>query len=86
MARANIANELIAGINSTIEKIDLLNDNNLLKVQGEWCKGCTANCEFRKQISNNNHVAKLEFEEFFKNVNAVMQETIQVIKEEMNKI
>jgi hypothetical protein len=82
----NIASELIRGINSTIDKIDLLNGNNLLKVQGEWCKGCTANCEFKKQISNKRHVARLEFEEFFKNVNAVTQETIRVIKEEMYKI
>lgn len=84
--QANIANELVAGINSTIEKIDLLNDNNMLKVQGEWCKGCTASCEFRKPISNNNHVAKLEFEEFFKNVISVTDETIRVIQEEMDKI
>jgi hypothetical protein len=82
----NIASELIKGINSTIDKIDLLNGNNLSKVQGEWCKGCTANCEFKKPISNNRHVARLEFEEFFKNVNAVTQETIRVIKEEMYKI
>jgi hypothetical protein len=82
----NIASELISGINSTIDKIELLNDNDLLKVQGEWCKGCTANCEFRKPISNNRHVARLEFEEFFKNVNAVTHETIRAIKAEMCKI
>lgn len=84
--QTNVASELITGITSTIKKIDLLNDNNLLKVQGEWCKGCTANCEFRKQISNNIHVAKLEFEEFFKNVNAVTIDTVGIIKEEMCKI
>ena len=32
----NIASELITGITSAIEKIDMLSDNNLLKVQGEW--------------------------------------------------
>ncbi len=69
-----------------IDKLDLLNDNSLLKVQGEWCKGCPADSEFKKQISNKGHVARLEFEEFFKNVNAVTTETIRVIKEEMRKI
>lgn len=84
--QANIANELITGITSAIEKIDLLNDNNLLKVQGEWCRGCTADCEFKKDETNSNHVAKLEFEEFLKNTNAVTSETIRVIKEEFEKI
>jgi len=84
--QANITEELIAGINSTIKKLDLLNENNLLKVQGEWCKGCTANCEFSKKVSKNNHIARLEFEEFFKNVSNVTDKTIQVLKEEMFKI
>jgi hypothetical protein len=84
--QANITAELITGITSTIEKINLLVDNPMLKVQGDWCKGCTANCEFRKQTTEYTHVAKLEFEEFFKNVNAVTHETIRVIEEEMCKI
>jgi hypothetical protein len=84
--QAHIASELMTGIRSAIEKIDLLNNNDLVKVQGEWCRGCTADCEFKKQSSNNNHVARLEFEEFFKNVNAVTHQTIDVIKEEMSKI
>jgi hypothetical protein len=84
--QTNIAGELIAGINSTIKKIDLLNENNLLKVQGEWCKGCTANCEFSKKLNKNSHVARLEFEEFFKNVSIVTDETIRVLKEEMHNI
>jgi hypothetical protein len=84
--QTNIADELIAGINSTIKKIDLLNENNLLKVQGEWCKGCTANCEFSKKVSKNSHIARLEFEEFFKNVSIVTDETIRVLKEEMYKL
>lgn len=81
--QTNISGELIAGINSTIKKIDLLNENNLLKVQGEWCKGCTASCEFSKKMSKNSHIARLEFEEFFKNVSIVTDETIRVLKEEM---
>jgi hypothetical protein len=84
--QTNIAGELVASINSTIKKIDLLNENNLLKVQGEWCKGCTANCEFRKKLNKYSYVAKLEFEEFFKNVSIVTDETIRVLKEEIDKI
>jgi hypothetical protein len=64
----------------------LLSDNDLLKVQGEWCRGCKADCEYKKPLSNNNHKAKLEFEEFFKNVNAVTHETIRAMKEEMDMI
>jgi hypothetical protein len=84
--QTNIAAELIAGINSTIKKIDLLNENNLLKVQGEWCKGCTANCEFTKKISKYSYIARLEFEDFFRNVSIVTDETIRILKEEINKI
>lgn len=84
--QANIAGELIAGINSMIKKIEVLNENNSLKVQGEWCKGCAANCEFSKKISKNSHVARLEFEEFFKNVSVITDETIRVLKEEIYKI
>jgi hypothetical protein len=84
--QTNIADELIAGINSTIKKIDLLNENNLLKVQGEWCKGCTADCEFTKKISKYSHIARFEFEDFFKNVSIVTDETIRILKEEINKI
>ena len=82
--QANIASELIEGITSMIQKIELLSDSSSLKVQGDWCNGCTANCEFKKK--ERNHAAKLEFEEFFKNVKAVTQETVRVIGEEMNKI
>lgn len=81
----NIATELIAGITSAKEKIDMLIDNNLTKVQGEWCRGCTAECEFKKAEYNNNHVAKLEFEEFLKNTNVVTQETIRILEEEIAK-
>ena len=81
----NIASELITGITSAIEKIDMLVHNNLLKVQGEWCRGCTADCEFKKEGYNKNHVARLEFEEFFKNTNAVTHETIRILKEEIGK-
>jgi hypothetical protein len=82
----NVATELIAGIMSAIEKIQLLGEVNLVKVQGDWCRGCKVDCEFQKEASNYNHTAKLEFEKFIKNVNAVTEETIRIVKGEMGTI
>ena len=61
--------------------------NNLQKIQGEWCYGCHADCEFKKpsRWGNNNHVASLgDLKEFIKNVNIVTQKTIAKLQEQLN--
>jgi hypothetical protein len=80
----NIVNELKAGILSAIQKISQLNASDPLKVQGEWCRGCTATCEFKKQNNNNNTKASMaDLEDFFKDVNAVVDSTISLLKNEL---
>jgi hypothetical protein len=80
-----MVSDLVKNINLTIKKIHLLSSQDLSKVQGDWCKGCTANCEFRKE-SKSNSKAKLEFDEFYSNVTAVVDETIKVLRDEMKNI
>ena len=61
-----------------------INANDPLKVQGEWCKGYSASCKFKKESSDNNSRASLaDLEGFLKNVNAIVEETIQVLKKEL---
>jgi hypothetical protein len=84
--QSKLVGELVNNIKVTIEKIDLLTAHDLLKVQGDWCKGCSVTCEFRRESNQINRKAKLEFEEFYSNVTAVVHETIKVLKEEIHKV
>ena len=79
-----ISNELNASISLIIQKIAQINANDFTKIQGEWCKGYTANCEFKIQgIDYNNNASLADTEDFVKNVYAVVEKTISVLKKEL---
>ena len=49
-----------------------------------WCRGCITNCEFKKNDSiYNNNACIADIEEFLKNVNLVVKETIAVLRKEL---
>ena len=59
--------------------------DNLLKIEGQWCFGCTANCEFKKPPRwNGNHMGSLDgLEEFIKNVDSVVEKAISILRKEL---
>jgi len=66
---SQIKSELIKSISTLTRKTQRLIDNDTMRVQGEWCRGCTAACEHRKSKWNNIHAASIGgFEQLMKNV------------------
>jgi hypothetical protein len=67
-----------------IQRISSDNDNNNIKVEGEWCKGCPIDCEFKKPMTygnKNNHIASLnDYGNFITNTNAVIEKTLSQLE------
>jgi hypothetical protein len=78
---------LASNLVSVDQKLEEISAGNLQKIQGDWCYGCTANCEFKKAYkwSNNSHIASVhDLGEFIKNVKVVTQKTIAILQGELN--
>lgn len=76
--------ELIKSISTLTRKTQRLTDNDIRRVQGEWCRGCTATCEHKKPKRNNIHTASIGgFERLTKNVDVVIDKVIKILKDEI---
>ena len=54
----------------------------LFKVQGDWCRGCTAECDYKKESRwSGEYKASLEnFGEFMKNIENVITKTLDILE------
>src|SRR5262249_86279 len=75
---------------SLSRKAQRIVNGNLIKVQGDWCKGCpVTECQFMEPPRRNGNVytASLQgSEEFFKNVSSVTAKTLEVLEKEFIQI
>jgi len=80
----DVLNKGIALLTRKVQKIE---DNKLVKVPGEWCKGCRADCNYREPPRWNNSVppnASLEgHEDFMRNVDVIIEKTITILEKEI---
>jgi hypothetical protein len=77
ISQKDITQELIDNNFSTIQKIRQIKEQGLIKVKGEWCRGCTAQCQYKEvgQITKPN-ASLHDYSEFLKNVNIVIDKVI----------
>lgn len=81
-----LENTLINNLSLLSRKIQRIrSDNNNLRVEGEWCKGCPVNCEFKKPMMNGNnskHIASLnDYDNFINNTEAVIMKVLSKLED-----
>jgi hypothetical protein len=80
---------LIKNLSLLSRKIQRINPaNNNLKVEGEWCKNCPVECEFKRPMmngNNSNHTASLnDYDNFIINTDAVIEKTLSKLEDIFN--
>jgi hypothetical protein len=77
ISQKDIAEELNKNILLLTEKIQQINTQDPIKVQGEWCRGCTALCQYKKPgHSAKPNATMADYSEFIKNVNIVIEKVM----------
>lgn len=81
ISQKDITQELINNNFSTIQKIRQIEEQGLIKVRGEWCTGCTAQCQHKKaaHVSKSN-ASLVDYPEFLKNVDVVTEKVISQLE------
>jgi hypothetical protein len=81
ISQKDITQELINSNFSTIQKIQQIKEQGLIKVKGEWCTGCTALCQHKRagHITKSNPSLQ-DYPQFLKNVNTVTEKVIQLLE------
>jgi hypothetical protein len=81
VSQKDITQELTNNNFSTIQKIRQIKEQGLIKVKGEWCRGCTAQCQHKEagHITKTNGSLR-DYSEFIKNVNIVTEKVIRQLE------
>lgn len=82
----SIKNNLIQSMSRLNRKATRITNGQSIKVQGEWCRGCTAECSFKK-VSRwaGEYKASLEnFETFLKNIENVITKILAILEKELD--
>lgn len=81
ISQKDIAQELNTNILLLTEKIQQINTYGLIKVEGEWCRGCTALCQNKKPgYTGKPNATMADYSEFIKNVNIVVEKVIHELE------
>ncbi len=84
--RGTIQNILTEGMSRLNRKISRITNGELIKVQGDWCRGCTADCEYKKESKwTGEYKASLEnFAIFVQNIESVISKILKILDKELN--
>ena len=84
----SIKDNLIESMSRLNRKAGRITNGQLIKVQGEWCRGCTAECAYKKESRwNGESKASLEnFGEFVKNTENVIPKILDILEKELDQI
>jgi hypothetical protein len=83
ISQKDIAEELNKNILFLMEKIHQINTQDPIKVEGEWCRGCTALCQYKKPVHTRRYDAAMaDYSEFIKNVNIVVEKVMHELEVE----
>jgi len=81
ISQKDIAEDLNKNILLLTEKIQQINTDDLIKVEGEWCRGCTALCENKKPgYTGKPNATMADYSEFIKNVNIVVEKVMHELE------
>jgi hypothetical protein len=81
ISQKDIAEELNKNVLLLTQKIQQINTYGLIKVEGEWCRGCTALCQNTKPgYYGKSNATMADYAEFIKNVNVVVEKVIHELE------
>jgi hypothetical protein len=81
ISQKDIAEELNNNILLYTKKIQQINTYGLIKVEGEWCRGCTAPCPNKKPgYTGKPNATMADYAEFTRNVNIVVEKVIRELE------
>jgi hypothetical protein len=81
ISQKDIAEVLNKNVLLLIEKVRQINTYGLIKVEGEWCRGCTAPCPNRKPEYSGKPIASMaDYAEFMRNVDIVIAKVIRELE------
>lgn len=79
--QSDIAEELSKSILLLRGKIKQIDTYGLIKVEGEWCRGCTAPCPNKRPAYNGKSIATMaDYAEFVRNVDIVIEKVIRELE------
>ena len=83
----SIKYNLIESMSRLNRKASRITNGQLIKVQGEWCRGCTADCTYKKESRwNGESKASLEnFGTFLQNIENVIAKILVILEKELYK-
>jgi hypothetical protein len=71
-------------VNLLARKAEKVLAGDATKVSGDWCKECTADCEFKTPISSKRFCALFEgHEDFLINVDKIIAKIIAILQREI---
>jgi len=81
----SIEPDLAESMSRLNRKVSRITNGQLIKVQGEWCRGCTANCSYKKESRwTREYKASLEnFGTFLQNIENVIRKTLDILEKEL---
>lgn len=81
ISQKDIAEVLNKNVLLLTEKIRQINTFGLIKVEGEWCRGCTAPCPNKKPGYSGKPIASMaDYPEFTRNVDIVTEKVIHQLE------
>lgn len=85
--RESVENNLTEGMSRLNRKISRITKGELVKVQGDWCKGCTADCNYKKDSrwTGDNKASLENFGNFIQNIENVISKTLAILEEELTR-
>ncbi len=83
--RDTVETNLIEGISRLSRKITRITEGELIKVQGDWCEGCTADCNYKKESrwTRQNKASLENHGEFMRNIENVISKTLDILDKEL---
>jgi len=80
-----LVKEIRNNILSLIEKTKLLINGNRTKIEGQWCRECSAQCEFRKRTFNNAPITApiYDIDDFIRKVSIVAGKVVVTLTSEL---
>ena len=57
----------------------------MIKVQGDWCRGCTVDCTYRKEPwwTGESKASLVDFETFLENIENVINKVVDILQNEL---
>jgi len=85
--RKPLESELTESLSRLIRKMSRISDGDLTKVQGDWCKGCNAECDYKQppRWSGETKASLENFGDFMKNTENVIPKILWILERQLGE-